>query len=154
MPLISFVTQIHAPIELCFDLARSIELHVRSTQGTDEKPVAGVMSGLIGLDQEVTWEATHFGVRQRLTSRITAFDRPHSFRDSQVRGIFRRFDHDHLFSTEMGVTVMKDVFDYDGPLGLLGKLADVLFLEQYMRKLLQKRASVIKEAAEAGEKLS
>lgn len=154
MPLITIVTRIHAPIELCFDLARNIEIHVRSTKETDERPIAGVMTGCIGPGQEVTWEATHFRVRQRLTSRITAFHRPHSFRDSQVRGIFRRFDHDHLFSTEMGVTVMTDVFDYDAPLGLLGKLVDVLFLERYMRKLLQKRASVIKAAAEAGEKLS
>ena len=154
MPVITIVTQIHASIELCFDLARSVEIHVRSTTETNERPVAGVMSGFIGPGQEVTWEATHFHVRQRLTSRITAFHRPHSFRDSQVRGIFRRFDHDHLFSTEMGVTVMADVFDYDAPLGLLGKLVDVLFLERYMRKLLQERASVIKAAAEAGEKLS
>jgi hypothetical protein len=52
---------------------------------------------LIGLDEELTWEATHFGIRLRLTSRITAYRRPFHFRDSQVRGAFRRFDHD-LFS--------------------------------------------------------
>jgi hypothetical protein len=96
MPIISIVTRIAASIEVCFDLARSIDVHIESTVGTDEKAVAGVTSGLIDLGQEVTWEATHFGVRQRLTSRITAFDRPGHFRDSQVRGPFRRFDHDHF----------------------------------------------------------
>jgi len=97
VPVVHVVTRIRASIERCFDLARDIDLHARSLDDTNEKAVAGVTSGLIGLDDEVTWEATHFGVRQRLTSRITAFDRPHSFRDSMVRGAFAGFDHDHLF---------------------------------------------------------
>jgi ligand-binding SRPBCC domain-containing protein len=150
MPVIVVITHIDASREVCFDLARSIELHIQSTEGTNEKAVAGVTSGLIDLGQEVTWEATHLGFRQRLTSRITAFDRPDHFRDSQVRGPFRRFDHDHYFFTESGVTVMKDVFDYAAPLGWLGNCADHLFLQSYMTKLLQKRSAVIKTAAEVG----
>ena len=55
------------------------------------------------MGEEVTWSAKHFGVRQRLTSRITAFERPRRFRDSLVRGAFARFDHDHIFEpTETG----------------------------------------------------
>lgn len=65
----------------------------------------------------MTWEATHFGVRQRLTSHITAFDRPRHFRDSMVAGAFRRFDHDHWFDADgRGGTVMRDAFDVDGGL--------------------------------------
>jgi ligand-binding SRPBCC domain-containing protein len=150
MPIITVVTRIDASIELCFDLARDIELHIGSTEGTNERAVAGVTSGLIGLGQEVTWEATHLGVRQKLTSRITVFDRPGHFRDSQVRGPFRRFDHDHYFVAESATTVMKDVFDYTAPLGWLGTCADHLFLESYMTKLLRKRSVVIKRAAEDG----
>ncbi len=111
--------------------------------------MAGVTSGLIGLGEEVTWEATHFGIRQRLTSRITAFDRPHRFRDSMVRGAFAGFDHDHLFESREGVTIMTDVLDYRSPLGPLGRLADVLFLERYMTRLIQTRAAAIRSAAEA-----
>ena len=148
MPVIRVVTEIHAPLEACFDLARDIEVHIRSTAGTDEKAVGGVTSGLIGLGQEVTWEARHFGIRQRLTSRITAFDYPRHFRDSQVRGVFRRFDHDHLFVGEGGTTAMTDVFDYEAPMGWVGRLADGLFLKAYMRGLLERRAGVIKGAAE------
>ena len=96
MPVVTVTTKILAPIELCFDLARSIDPHVESTKQTRERAVAGVITGLIGRNEEVTWEATHFGVRQRLTSRITAFDRPRHFRDSMARGIFTRFDHDHF----------------------------------------------------------
>jgi ligand-binding SRPBCC domain-containing protein len=150
MSIITVVTRIDAAIKVCFDLARSIELHIESTEGTNERAVAGVTSGLIGLGQEVTWEATHLGVRQKLTSRITAFDRPRHFRDSQVQGPFRRFDHDHYFVAESGTTVMKDVFDFTAPLGWLGTCADHMFLRSYVTKLLQKRSFVIKRAAEAG----
>jgi ligand-binding SRPBCC domain-containing protein len=98
MPFVVVTIAIRAPIERCFDLARNVDVHLRSTAGTKERAVGGVTHGLMELGQEVTWEATHFGIRQRLTSRITAYDRPSSFRDSQVRGAFLRFDHDHLFS--------------------------------------------------------
>ncbi|HEY7351975.1 MAG TPA: SRPBCC family protein [Terriglobales bacterium] len=111
--------------------------------------MAGVTTGLIGPGEEVTWEATHFGIRQRLTTKITAYDRPFHFRDSQVRGAFKRFDHDHFFQQSPGAeTVMRDVFDYESPLGLLGSLADRLFLKQYMRSLLEWRNKLIKQVAE------
>jgi ligand-binding SRPBCC domain-containing protein len=123
---------------------------MRSTGHTREIAIAGVTKGLIGLGEEVTWEANHFGVRQRLTTRITAFNRPSHFRDSQVDGAFKRFDHDHYFeTTNDGRTLMRDVFDYTSPLGWLGILADHLFLESYMRAFLMKRNLLIKNVAEA-----
>jgi ligand-binding SRPBCC domain-containing protein len=149
MPVIDFVTAINAPLEICFDLARDIDLHVESTPGTEERAVDGVTSGFIGLGEEVTWEATHFGIRQRLASRITAFDRPYHFRDSLVRGAFRRFDHDHFFSSQGGTTMMRDVFEYVSPFGWVGRLADALILRSYMAGLLTRRAKIIKMAAEA-----
>jgi ligand-binding SRPBCC domain-containing protein len=148
VPLITLLTHIHAPCELCFDLARSIDLHAQSLSNTAERAVAGITHGLIGPDQEVTWEATHFFIRQRLTSRIAAFDRPRHFRDSQVRGAFRRFDHDHFFESTPAGTTMKDVFDYTAPFRLLGRFADLLFLERYMRNLIALRARAIKIEAE------
>ena len=55
MTRIELVTSIKAPAERCFDLARSIDLHMASTSGTGEQAIAGITSGLIGLGQEVTW---------------------------------------------------------------------------------------------------
>jgi ligand-binding SRPBCC domain-containing protein len=124
MPVIDLSTSINAPPEICFDMARDIDLHVKSIPGTDERAVGGVTSGLMGLGQEVTWEATHFGIRQRLTSRITVFHRPYHFRDSLVSGAFSRFDHDHYFLLEGRGTVMRDVFDYGSPFGWLNEAGD------------------------------
>jgi ligand-binding SRPBCC domain-containing protein len=152
LPVIRLETIVRAPIWRCFDLSRDIDLHVRSTRATKESAVAGVTTGLIGLGEEVTWQATHLLVRQRLTSRITAFRRPHHFRDSQVRGPFRRLDHDHFFfAVDENTTRIEDQFDYESPLGWLGKMADRLFLERYMRELLETRNRVIKETAETAD---
>ena len=97
----------------------------------------------------VTWEAVHFGIRQRLASQIVAMSRPGHFRDSMLTGAFTRIDHDHFFEAQPdGRTLMRDVFDYSAPLGLLGRVADCLFLKAYMRRLLEARNNVIKRLAE------
>jgi ligand-binding SRPBCC domain-containing protein len=100
MVVLEQVTLLEAPIERCFDLSRSIDLHMASTTRTGEKAIAGKTSGLIGLDEQVTWRAKHFGVWQEFTSKITAFNRPHHFRDEMIRGAFRSFEHDHYFDVQ------------------------------------------------------
>ena len=151
MPIITIETKINAPVERVFDLARCIDLHEATMTEHKEKAVAGVMKGLINLNETVTWEAVHFGVRQKLTSKITIYDRPRHFRDSLVSGAFRRFDHDHFFEESGGVTLMRDVFDYDSPYSIVGAFADWIFLESYMRKLLENRNTLIKRIAESDD---
>jgi ligand-binding SRPBCC domain-containing protein len=149
--VIDITTEIAAPVQRVFDLSRSVDLHAASTAQTGERAVAGVTSGLMSLGQEVTWHARHFGIWQYLTSRITAFDPPTHFRDSLVRGAFRRFDHDHFFSEQGEITVMRDVFDFQSPLGILGRIADRLVLRSYLRRFLISRNATIKKAAETDE---
>lgn len=149
MPLIQLETFIHAPVELCFDLSRSVDVHIASTNHTGERAVAGVTAGMMQLGDEVTWEARHFGFRQRLTSKITVFERPHKFVDEMQRGAFKRWHHTHLFAERDGGTLMIDKADYASPLGLLGRIVDSLFLEKYMTRLLRVRNEHIKRVAEA-----
>ncbi|HEY1122040.1 MAG TPA: SRPBCC family protein [Haloferula sp.] len=151
MPRIEIVNDVAAPIERVFDFARSIDVHQESQTKHGEKAVAGRTSGLIEEGETVTWEATHFGVRQRLSSRIDVMNKPVHFRDSMISGAFASFVHDHHFVEIPGGTRMTDVFDYAAPLGVLGRLADVLFLERYMRRLLEERNEVIRQLAEGGE---
>lgn len=149
MPTIQIELVVRAPIERVFDLSRSVDLHVASTGQTRERAVSGVVTGLLELDDEVTWEAVHFGVRQRLTSRIVRMRRPHHFRDTMVSGAFRRFDHDHDFSTVPEGTCMRDRFDFDAPFGILGRLAEVAVLTRYMRRFLRTRLDIVKQVAES-----
>ncbi|MBF8962989.1 SRPBCC family protein [Pontibacter sp. FD36] len=152
MPIIHLETPINAPVKVCFDLSRSIDLHVISTEHTGERAVAGVTSGLIGLGESVTWRAKHFGVWQHLSSKITEYERPFYFADEMAEGAFKRFKHEHHFQESgNGITIMRDVFDYTSPFGICGMLADNLFLKRYMTQLLVERNSVIKHYAESGK---
>ena len=90
--------QIAAPIQRCFDLSCSIEVHLLGTERTGERAVDGVTTGLIGPGQFVRWQAKHLGVRQHLTSKITAFDSPRYFQDTMVEGAFKFMQHDHFFT--------------------------------------------------------
>ncbi len=122
-----------------FDLSRSIDAHKLSMSGSREEAVAGVTSGLISLGQEVTWRAWHFGVPLRMTSRITAMDAPDYFVDEQVSGPFRSFRHVHEFANDATGTLMIDRIEFTAPLGLLGRLAEKLFLARYLKRLIESR---------------
>ena len=151
MPVIEIKTRVNAPIEIVFNLSRSIALHLESTTKTKERVISSHTSDLLGLGDEVTWEATHFGVRQRLTTVITEYRFPIHFRDSMVAGAFHEFDHDHFFERDQGRVLMTDRFDYTSPLGIWGRVADVLFLKRYMRNFLVSRNQIIKSLAESGK---
>jgi ligand-binding SRPBCC domain-containing protein len=141
-------TFIAAPVEPCFDLMRDVAVHTQSTPGTDERAVAGKTSGLLDQGDEVTWEAVHLGARRRLTVRVTRCEPPRLFEDEQVRGAFGAFRHRHTFQAVAGGTLMVDDVRYTVPLGPLGRLADRLFLERYLRRFLSRRARALKKLAE------
>lgn len=151
MPRIYLKTTITAPIDIVFDLSRSIDLHTVSTEQTNEEAIEGKTSGLIGLGESVTWRAKHLGFTQSLTSKVTDYNPPFFFADEMVEGIFKRFRHEHHFKTEGNQTLMTDIFEYQSPFGILGKLADFIFLENYLRSFLKKRNIIIKEFAESDE---
>ena len=151
MPVIKLETIIQAPKDICFDLSRSIDLHVQSTKHTDEQAIAGKTSGLIGLNETVTWKARHFGIIQTLSTRITEYQRPDLFVDEMEKGIFKSFRHEHRFAQVGDNTLMTDIFNYESPLYLLGQVADLLIIKRYMTSLLKKRNQMIQAYAENGK---
>jgi ligand-binding SRPBCC domain-containing protein len=149
MPLIRLETKIEAPQDRVFDLARSINAHMASTEGTNERAIKGRTSGLIEMGETVTWEATHFGVRQQLTVRVTSLDRPHSFSDEMISGAFASMRHSHRFSPDGTGTLMRDEFHFSAPLGLLGRVAERVFLTRYLESFLRSRNQALKDLAES-----
>lgn len=126
------------PDEL-MDRSLNIDLHVSSMAESDERAVAGVISGAIALNEEVSWRARHFGVWWTMTSRITALEPGRRFVDEQVRGPFKRFRHEHLFESVGGRTRMLDRIDFDAPFGPIGVLAERLVLRRYLAVLIKVR---------------
>ncbi len=145
MPDIHLETFIAAPVELCFDLCLNVNVHEQAGHG---QAVAGVTSGMMKLGDTVTWEAVHFLVRQRLTSKIVAYDRPRMFADHMLRGAFKRWQHTHRFSEQAGGTLMIDDVNFAAPLGLLGRLVDALVLKNYMTRFLVNHNGYFKQLIE------
>ena len=57
MATIELKTKINAPIERCFLLSLSVDLHQLSTEETNERAISGVTAGLMKLNDVVTWRA-------------------------------------------------------------------------------------------------
>ena len=122
-----------------FDLSRNVDAHVGSMAKSRERAVAGVVSGLLSEGDEVTWQAWHFAVPLRMSSRITRFRFPESFTDEQVRGPIRFFRHMHEFIPDDGGTLMIDRVEFAAPFGVVGRIAEKAFLGRYLRNLIEKR---------------
>lgn len=149
MSQIILETQINAPAEICFDLMRDIRIHAQTTAQTNEKTVAGVTDGMISVGQTVTFEGTHFGIRQRLTVKVVEFDRPRLFVDEMTEGSFKTFKHTHEFFPQNRRTLMRDTLTWTSPFGVLGKIVDKLLLERHLIDLVSTRNSRLKEIAES-----
>ncbi|GKV65316.1 MULTISPECIES: SRPBCC family protein [Sporosarcina] len=149
MPVIKHKQFIHAPIELCFDLARNVDVHMETTAETKEKAIGGVTKGLLEKGDIVTWEATHFGIKQRLTAKVIHMEKHTVFVDVMVKGAFKCFTHTHQFEEKKDGTVMIDIFDYKSPFGPIGFIADKLFLEKYMRDFIISRGKELTRIAES-----
>ena len=148
MTTIVVETRIAAPIEMCFDLARDVETHLKTSSSTGERAFGGKASGLLELNDAVTFEAVHFGIRQRLTSKIVEFDRPGRFVDEMVKGAFASLRHVHEFVVDGTSVLMRDTLTWRSPFGFLGAIADRLFVEEHMRAFMVKKQSELKEYAE------
>lgn len=151
MPLIQLQTEINSTTEICFDLSRSIDLHKISTAKTNETAIAGITKGLIGNNEFVTWQATHLGIKQRLTTKITAYSRPFHFCDEQIKGPFKRLKHNHFFAVNDNVVLMTDNFLFESPLGIIGHIFDKVVLTRYLKRFLIERNQIIKDFAETGK---
>lgn len=150
MPAFILETRIAASPEECFALSLSIDAHSSSMSQTSERAVAGVTHGEIGPGETVTWSARHFGVRLRLSSRITAYDRPNRFVDEQTAGPFKFWWHEHVFVPEGDGTLMIDRVRFAAPLGVLGRIAERLVLARYMERLIARRNTWLQHELEEG----
>lgn len=148
MTTIFLATQIAAPVETCFNASRDVGLHLGSAADTAERVVAGRTVGLFELGETITWEARHFGLKQRLTVRITELDFPRFFADEMVEGAFKSMRHEHYFEAAPGGTLMQDKFMYEAPFWILGKIFDALLLKRHMKDFLMRRNQFLKETCE------
>ena len=153
MVIVTTEVLIDAPLELCFDMARNIDIHTQTVwRHTKERAVAGITSGRINHGETVTFQARHFMIRQKLTSRITEYQEPYYFVDEMVKGAFKSLRHEHLFEEYNGKTLMKDRLTFVAPFGIIGWVTERLILKPYMKYFLMHRNQQLKLLAEKKSK--
>lgn len=118
--------------------------------GSGERAIGGITSGEIGLGEQVTWSARHFGIRFRMSSVISAYARPTRFVDEQVRGPFAHWWHEHEFVSVGAGTLMVDRISFASPFGPIGRAVDRLLLSRYMTKLIARRNEWLVRELESG----
>lgn len=148
MTTIQLTTKINAPIQIVFDTARDIDLHQKSTATSNEKAIAGVTTGVINEGETVTWRGKHFGFYLTHKTRIIKMNFYDYFLDEMEEGNFKSFRHKHYFKEINGVTIMKDLLQYETPFGIFGKLFDVFLLKKHLTKFLLERNKILTETAE------
>lgn len=82
-----------------------------------------------------TWEAVH-----------SLVEPPHRFRDTQVRGPFAHWQHDHIFEADGDGSVLIDRVEYALPMGWLGQAVAGGFIRRDLEKLFAHRYAVTRAA--------
>lgn len=75
----------------------------------------------------------------RWRSLINEYDPPRGFRDVQLLGPYRHWDHVHRFWDEAGGTVVHDRVVYEPPLGLLGTILNALVIRRQLDAIFDYR---------------
>ncbi|HNP32677.1 MAG TPA: SRPBCC family protein [Flavobacterium sp.] len=148
MTTINLTTKINAPLQTVFDLNRNIDIHKLSISKSKETAIDGITTGLINIDETVTWRGKHFGIYLTHKSLITEMEIPNYFVDEMTEGCFKSFKHQHIFTEENGIIIMKDEIQYETPFGIFGKLFDKLILKNYLTNLIKERNDFVKNLAE------
>jgi ligand-binding SRPBCC domain-containing protein len=161
-------TLVHAPIERLFALSTQLAL-VQETLGMrpiDTGVANGLTAGHVIANSRVVWRGWKFGLPTQHHTLITAYEPPHPataanhtaeafFQDTQERGRFAFFQHDHHFYqsinpvTNTPTTELSDEVRFILPFGPLGALAARFLLQPYVRKLCRKRFERLKSLAES-----
>jgi ligand-binding SRPBCC domain-containing protein len=149
METIRSETWIDAPVERCFLLSLSVDLHVASARSSREQAMEGVTTGLISEGETVPFRGRHLGLSVRHKSRIEVM-RPYSyFRDVMVSGVFSHFEHDHHFAAMDDGTRMRDEIRFIAPMGALGRVATKILVMRHVAAVLMERNAGIKQVAES-----
>lgn len=149
MPSIHLTTFIHAPLQRVFNLSRCIKLHEISTKQTNEKAISTTAADLMNAGDIVTWQANHLFKKRSLKVAITEMEYNGYFKDQMVEGDFASMNHEHHFKPIANGTIMIDIFKFESPFGIAGKIFNSVYLTRYMHRLLTQRNMMLKQYAES-----
>ena len=149
MPTIHLTSFIAAPVDRVFDLSRNVGLHKISLDQFGGQAVSGITSGLMNIEDSVTWKGKHLFKTRYFATRITEMKPHEKFTEKMIKGDFKSFGHQHFFKPAENGTIVIDILNYETPYGWLGKLVNKFYLNSYLEKLIHHRNEVIRQYAES-----
>ncbi len=151
MPVIHLTTFVAAPVDVVFDLSRSVSLLKTAMDHFDQQAVGGITSGLLNPEDTVTWKGKHFYKTRYFTSKITEMKAGESFTDKMIKGDFKSIVHRHYFKPATNGTIIINILEYETPYGWLGRLVNKFYLHSFLEMLIHHHNKIIRQYAE-GEK--
>ncbi len=164
---------VRAPLDRLWALSTRVEL-VKETLGMNL--AGGTTSGFVAEGSRVVWKGWKFGLPTEHHTLITGYSAPHAatlmgaasvlelhaevpgqhiawFQDSQERGRFAFFQHDHWLRERTGSngeseTILEDEVRFRLPFGPLGRIVSRLILKPYVRRLVKRRFASLAALAE------
>ena len=98
----------------------------------------------IARDVVIDYRIRVAGIPMRWRTRIERWRPGSSFVDSQERGPYRAWWHEHRFFERDGKTVMEDIVHYAPPFGPLGAIANRLVVARMLRRIFGFRRQAIR----------
>ncbi len=83
------------------------------------------------------------GIPVRWRTLITEWNPPFGFKDIQLRGPYKFWEHEHRFEAVEGGTRMRDTVRYALPFGVLGRLVERVWVRRDVVRIFRYRAERI-----------
>ena len=101
------------------------------------------MEGPMGRGATIEYRLRVAGIKLGWRSRIERWEEGKVFVDSQERGPYYSWWHEHHFRAQGRYTIMEDRVYYAPPLGLLGRLAHRVFIAAQLREAFHYRGAAV-----------
>lgn len=139
MAIVKSSVVINAPAEVVFDFhtdTRNLPIISPSWMKVDILKTTGEGKGKM-----IELYITQFGLfKTKWVVEIAEYDRPIRITDIAHKGPFKRFRHQRdikrISDTSCELT---DTFDYELPLGIIGKIGDAVMMKRFVEKMFRER---------------
>lgn len=93
----------------------------------------------------IDYQIKLYGIPLKWKTQITKWDPPFCFVDSQIKGPYSVWIHEHKIEEHDGKTIMKDIVDYDIPAGFLKSLVNKVFVSKQIQSIFEYRRKSIEK---------
>ncbi|MCY3414394.1 MAG: SRPBCC family protein [Candidatus Heimdallarchaeota archaeon] len=91
------------------------------------------------LNQEINYKLKLYGIPFKWKARITIFDPPYEFQDTQIKGPYKQWIHTHTFEEVDDGVLMTDTVEYLAPGWIFEPIINKLIVGPRVKKIFEFR---------------